>query len=119
MNPYRRITHKGQEILYFDYKGLRGKEVLEQLQANTRVILDSPETDFLTLSDFRNVYADEESMAYLQSEEVKAAARKTKKKAVLGITGLKKMFLNLYNTFTGIGTRAFDDEETAKEYLVS
>ncbi len=79
--------------------------MLEQLQANTQMILDSPIDDLLTLSDFRNVYADEESMAYLQSDDVKAAARKTQKKAVLGITGLKKIFLNVYNTFTGVGTR--------------
>jgi hypothetical protein len=116
---HQTITYKGHEIIFFDYSGLRGKELLEQLQVNTRLVLDAPHNNLLTLSDFRNTYADEELVAYLKCEESKAAAQKTRKKAVLGITGLKKMFLNMYNTFTGVGARAFDNEDAAKEYLIS
>lgn len=119
MNPPEFITYKGQQIVHFDYRGLRGRELLEQLRVNTRTILESPRDDFLTLSDFRGSYADEDALEYLKSDEIKAAARKTKKKAVLGITGLKKLFLNVYNSVTGAGTRAFDDEDAAKEYLIT
>jgi hypothetical protein len=82
-------------------------------------MLASPRNDFLTLSDFRNTYADDESLAYLRSDEMKAVSKKSTKKAILGITGLKKMFFNIYNTFTGAEAKAFDDEEAAKEYLIS
>ncbi len=119
MGAYQYLTYKGQEILYFDYRDLREEQLLEQLQTNTRLMLNSPRDDFVTLSDFRNAYADEESLAYLKSDEIKAASKKSRKKAVLGITGLKKMFLNIYNAFTRAGARAFDDEDAAKEYLIS
>ena len=112
-------AYKGVEIIFFNYNGLRGEGLLEQLKKNTRFLIDSAGDHFLTLSDFTNSYGDDKSLAYLQSEEAKAAAKKTAKKAVLGVTGLKKMFLNIYNKFTGTGTKAFDDIEAAKEYLVS
>jgi hypothetical protein len=119
MNRCETIIYKGKEITFFNYNGLRGEELLEQLKANTQYLLDSPKNDFLTLSDFSKAYGTDETLAFLQSEPAKAAAKKTKKKALLGITGLKKMFLNIYNTFTGAGARAFNDIESAKEYLVS
>lgn len=119
MKPLQFITYKGQEILYFDYRGLRGKDVAEQLQANTRAMLQLPRNDLLTLSDFRNTYGDAETVAYLKGDEIKAVSKKSRRKAILGITGIKKMFLNIYNTVTGAGARAFDDEEAAKEYLIA
>jgi hypothetical protein len=119
MNRRETIVYKGQEIVCFDYKGLRGAELLEQIKANTQFVLNSPKFDLLTLSDFSGTYATDEIVAYLRDPESKAAAQKTKKKALIGITGLKKMFLNIYNTVTGAGAKVFDDIGSAKEYLVS
>lgn len=119
MNRREIINYKGQEIVCFNYNGLRGAELFEQLKVNTQFLLNSPKDDFLTLSDFSNTYATEEIIAYFRSQESKAAAQKTRKKALIGVSGLKKMFLNLYNRVTGAGAKAFDDLESARDYLVS
>lgn len=119
MNRAEQMSYKGQRILYFDYRGLRGEELLAQLKANTKTVLETPGNEILTLSDFTGTYATDEFMAYAQSDESKAAAKKTKRKAFLGVTGVKKIFLNVYNTVTGVKARAVDDIEAAKDYLVS
>lgn len=67
MNRRETILYKGQEILCFNYNGLRGAELFEQLKANTQFILNSPRDDFLTLSDFSNTYATEEIIADFRS----------------------------------------------------
>jgi len=41
------------------------------------------------------------------------------KAAIVGITGAKKVLLSGYNRLLGGAMRPFDDEETAKEYLVN
>ena len=45
--------------------------------------------------------------------------QKMTKIAVVGITGIKKIFLNVYNQFIGGKTKAFETEEEAKEWLVN
>lgn len=119
MNRQEKITYKGQEILYFNYIGLRDAALLDQLKANTKFVLEMPGDGLLTLSDFTNTYATDEFLQYAQTEESKAAAKKTRKKAMLGITGIKKIFLNTYNALSGNRAKAFDDMQAAKEYLVS
>ena len=119
MERFQEIAYYGQKILVFDHRGLRGDEFLQNLKAGTQWLQAYPGENLLTLADFTGCYATEEVVAYLQSEESKIAARKIKKSAAVGITGIKKIFLNLYNLATGSNSRAFDDFESAKQYLIS
>jgi hypothetical protein len=45
--------------------------------------------------------------------------RKTKKGALIGVMGIKKLLLKGYNIFTGGSLKAFNNEESALEYLVT
>ncbi len=119
MNQYEKMTYNGQDILLFNYIGLRGEQLLERIKANTRRIIQAERNAFLVLSDFTNTYATDDIMEYLQSDEGQAAAAKTTKAAVVGVTGIKKVLLNAYNQVAHAQTRAFPDIESAKEYLVS
>ena len=112
------ITYKGHTILFTDYKGLRGNEIVELLHTANVIILEA-EDSVLGLADFTGTYATDEIVAYLQCEETKQAAKKLRKNAVVGVTGIKRLFLNLYNKVTGGGAKPFDDLESAKEYLIS
>lgn len=112
------ITYKGHNILFTDYKGLRGNEIVEMLHTANTIILEA-EDSVLGLADFTGTYATDEIVAYLQCEETKQAAKKLRKNAVVGVTGIKKIFLNMYNIVTGGGAKPFDDLESAKEYLIS
>lgn len=113
------ITHKGIRLLFADYTGLHGDELLNTIKQATQMMLDHQEGDLLFLGDFSNTYVDDTIMAYLQNDESKRAAKKSKKIAVTGITGLKKLFMNMYNTVTGGGARAFENQTAAKDYLIS
>ncbi len=119
MERFREIIYQGQNILVFDHRGMRGDEFLHNLKAGTQWLRDHPGDELLTLADFTGFYATDEVVAYLQSEESKIAAQNVKKSAAVGVTGIKKIFLNLYNLATGSSARAFDDLEAAKTYLIS
>ena len=119
MGECKFITYAGQEILFADHVGLRGEALLHSLRRATQKALETPQSDLLLLADYTGTYVNDEIMAYLSGEESKQAAKKARKIAVVGVTGIKKIFLNTYNLMTGSGTRAFNDLESAKQYLVS
>ncbi len=121
MEPAKRIelvTYKEKEIILFNYVGLRGEEALEQMKTNTQYVLDY-QGEVLTLSDFTDTFMTDEIMEFLKSDASKAAGQKAKKKAILGMSPLKIIFMNIYNAVTGANTKAFDNAEDAKEFLVS
>jgi len=110
------ITYKGKEISYLDYRGMKLEEILKTIEeAGKSALLENKRR--LQLSNLTGVFAVPEFM-----EKVKDAGKKTKhltiKSAVVGVTGTKKLLLNTYNVFTGANMKAFDDEESAKEWLI-
>jgi hypothetical protein len=112
------ITYKGHKILFADYKGLRDHDIVKMMQSANKMV-EEAEDRVLGLSDFSGTYATDEIVKYLQSEDSKQTAKKFQKNAVVGVTGIKKMFLNVYNMVTGGGAKPFDNLESAKEYLIS
>jgi len=110
------ITFKGKEISYHDYRGIKLEEILKTIDEASAKALQENKVR-LQLSNLTGVFAVPEFM-----DKVKEAGKKTKhltsKSAVVGITGAKKLLLNTYNVFTGANMKAFDDEESAKEWLV-
>ena len=70
------------------------------------------------MADFTMANLSKEVIEYLKNEESKKAAEIADKQAVIGITGIKKMILNIYNTVSGSNTKVCSSMEEAKEYLV-
>jgi hypothetical protein len=72
----------------------------------------------LTMNNFDGVSV---TPAFLRTLETRSAdyKHKVKAKAVMGVTGIKKILINTYSVLTGIDARAFDSEATALAYLVS
>jgi len=110
------ITYKGKEISYLDYRGMKLEEILATIdKVSKNALLENKQR--LQLSNLTGVFAVPEFM-----DKVKEAGKKTRhlttRSAVVGVTGTKKLLLNVYNTFTGANMKAFDDEESAKEWLV-
>jgi hypothetical protein len=110
------ITYKGKEISYLDYRGMKLEDILKTIEETTKISLQENKRR-LQLSNLTGVYAVPEFM-----DKVKEAGKKTKhltiKSAVVGVTGAKKLLLGAYNAFTGANLKTFDDEESAKEWLV-
>lgn len=113
------VTYQGQDIQIFNYEGLRGTELLETVRAATQIMLNGAPDTLLVLANFTNTYIDDQVIGYLTNAESRAASKNTKKIAVVGVTGLKKLFFNTYNAVTFTQAKAFDTVEEAKDYLAA
>ena len=119
MERCKTITYQGKDIYVFDYEGLRGTELLNTVKAATQVMLKAAPGQLLVLANFTDTYVDEHIVGYLTSEESRTASKNAQKIAAVGITGLKKLFFNMYNAVSRTQAKACDTMEAAKEYLVS
>ena len=111
------ITYKGKEILYDDYRNLSGEKFSALVDVQVSLTLESGKKNILSLVDVRNSYAIKETVDVFNNagKVTKGIAIKT---AVLGITGVKKIFLNVINKITNIGAKPFNTIEEAKDWLV-
>jgi hypothetical protein len=114
-----RVEHRGRAILYSDYRGLKGDDLVSQIRANCRLaaqLARMGETEQLRLADLRDTFATPEAI-----DAIKAVAKEmkpfTKAHAVLGVTGVRKYLLRIVHEFSGLSSRPFDTEAEAKEWL--
>jgi hypothetical protein len=110
------ITYKSKKILFVDYRGKNTQEMIEQLEYETKVILEQKEP-VLYLADFTGCPVSNEFMEKANSLG-KLTAHLQARSAILGISGMKSVLLNTFNLFTSTKLRAFNSEIEAKEYLV-
>jgi len=115
--PVKKIHHKGKEIIYVNYVGETEDEMLQTAE-NLRDILITDQKPHLRLVNITDAFATTKFTAYIRQ-----LGKDTKdipvKAAIVGITGAKKVLLMGYNRILGGAMRPFDDEEAAKDYLVS
>lgn len=112
------VKHSNKKILYQDYTNLDGDEIAELIPIFTYLELQYKEIDRLQLLNFTNSYASKPALNAL-SEAARVTKHLYTKTAVLGITGVKKILLNMLNRITSIGAKAFATEEKAKNWLIS
>ena len=117
MTNIQKIQHKGKEIIYVDYRGQSEDEMLTTASSLRDFLLTDP-GDHLRLVNISDTPATRKFTAYIR-ELGKETKHIPVKAAIVGITGAKKVLLTGYNRLLGGAMRPFDDEETAKEYLVS
>jgi hypothetical protein len=116
--PAKIAEHKGKSFVHVSHTGLRGPDLLASLRKAT-VYLRSQKEAVLFLADFTDTPIDGEAMAYLKTKEAVEGTNNTLKSAVVGITGIKQVFLNAFNALSGVKVRAFTSEAEAKDFLVS
>ncbi len=117
MPGFALIKHKGQEILYVDYTGMKKEEILQTMDDATEFALNE-NRPLLRLSNMTGVFAVKEVVKKAQ-ESGRVTNHLTIKRAAVGITGAKKILLNAYNRVSGNNTMIFDTVEEAKDWLVS
>lgn len=113
----QKITHRGQEIIYIDYRGQSEEQMLATASSLRDYLLANPH-DHLRLVNISETPATRRFTAYIR-ELGKETKHIPVRAAIVGITGAKKVLLSGYNRLLGGAMRPFDDEETAKEYLVA
>ncbi len=112
------LQHKDKKILYIKYGSLSKEEMLDQVFKATKMIVDNKNMEILTLSDMRDCFVDEQFMETAKSQG-KISLPLTKKAAIIGIFGVKKLLLNAYNAFASKPRVLFNTIEEAKDWLVS
>ena len=117
MQEIQKITYKSKEIVYVDYRGLSEDEMLE-LAGSLRTYLLSNPNFHLRLVNISNTPATRKFTTFIRQlgKETKHVKMKA---AIVGITGAKRVLLAGYNRLLGGTMKPFEDEETAKEYLVA
>ena len=111
------IDHKGKKILYINYSGLTKGEEIDQIEKATQILIDTKSKENLTLSDLRKALVDQDFVEK-SKEKGKISKDYTKKAAVLGIDGVRKILLKAVNAFSGNPREPFSTMEDAKDWLV-
>ncbi|WP_425392091.1 STAS/SEC14 domain-containing protein [Ekhidna sp.] len=117
--PVSYITHKGRKILYVNFKDMKSKEVvLANLEDMKKHYVEASDKIYLLL-DVRGTFTDPEVMDRLKHYGKQYFKGKSEKRAVLGVSGIKKIMLKGYALVTNTDVKPFEDEEEAKNYLAS
>jgi hypothetical protein len=111
------INYKGHEILLDDYTNVLPDQFAPLVKRITELTFQSGKKEILLIVDVTGAFANKEAVNAF-SESGKKSKILIKKTAVLGITGVKKIFLNIVNKFTNLNAKPFNTIEEAKEYLI-
>jgi hypothetical protein len=114
------IEHKGKRIFYCDYTNfsLADYQALKvELDAVVAFLTKQPEDSVLSLSDIRGSVASSQVID-LFKKGATSTAKYTRRAAVVGVTGFKRSLYDLVVRISGQNARAFDDVESAKDWLV-
>lgn len=110
--------YNGFKILYVDYRGLDEEAGIKNIEAQAE-LMKTLNDKVLVLGNYEGTYATGKFLDRAKQLGKEIIEQKTKKGALIGITGLKKMLLNAYNLASGGNLKAFDKEEDALNYLIS
>jgi hypothetical protein len=115
------IQHKGKEIYFIDYSNIKTSDeflkTLKETGAFREKVKAMGEKDLLVLVNITDCYLNVEIF-----DELKKAGRIireiTAKEAIVGITGYKRILLQILQTLTNLNFQVFKSIEEAKDWLV-
>ncbi len=108
--------HNNQKILIVDYRLLTHKQIINQINEAAVIVRNSP-TKVRVLSIFVNVPISKRIIDESVELGKEVFSKKTERSAVLGITGLKKVFLKMYCQFSSDAVYPFNTIDEAMSYL--
>jgi hypothetical protein len=117
------ITYKGQRILQMDLSNFKEdlkrfeEEITDAVRTLGPEMLQQPEHSVLVLVDLRNTMMTTTAQKLL-TERIKDTRLHVKRTAVVGMTGLRRMFLDFFAHIANSETAPFNDPESAKEWLI-
>lgn len=113
------LTHQDEKIMVADYTKCVESEQQLALLEEVALAMGS-ESDVRLLVNYEGVSGSIEYMNRVKSLGNTVFKKHMKCSAALGITGLKKILFTGYNRATGAtNVKAFDDRETALDWLVN
>lgn len=119
MERIRIITYRDRQIAYLDFSDVRNTEQgLAAIEEARRLIQTQPERSVLTLTNVEGAHFDAEILSDLR-EMVSQNRRFVVAGAVVGLKGLQRVAYTAMMRITGRNIKAFEDQEKAKEWLIS
>jgi len=111
------IWHRGKKIYFTDWTNLSdADEAINAVEETTSFIEQNNEYDLLELLDVRGSYASTRVLLKLK-EAAERTKKFSKKKAIVGITGSKRILLLAVNRFIDGSIKGFEDIDSAKRWL--
>ncbi len=117
------IEHKGKRILYIDISNFHDdvraleKELSETVRTIGQEMYQQLPHSVLVLVDVRNTHMTQTSNKLI-SERINDTKQFVRKTAVVGMTGIRKVFLEFFARLAESDTGSFDMPEAAKDWLV-
>jgi len=110
------IQHKGKKIAYIKYLGLKPEAMLDLVREATKAIIAAKSDEILSLTDISDCFVTPEFME-LSKQQSAISLPHTKKAAIVGVSGVKKVLLRTLNAFAAKPRVPFDTVEEAKDWL--
>jgi hypothetical protein len=104
--------------MYVDYTHCKTVEEMIKVLEEVKREYERTTEIFVAVADFRGNFGSSEFMKRATQLGKELLDNRTKKTAVLGVTGIKKILLNGYNAFVKNKLVPFDTKEEAFEYLI-
>ncbi len=114
------INYKGMQILFSDYRRLSGQEFTDEINGRELETIrwgKQRNGNLLILTDITGATPNSNVLAAFR-KTVKEISPYVLASAVVGVDGIKKHMLNFINITSPFKSRAFDNEEVAKEWLL-
>lgn len=116
---YSFIHHKGRKILYIDYTQCKSLDEMLTVLDSVRELYEKSNESFYVINDFTGAYGSSEFLNKAKELGAKLFSKKTKKSAILGVTGIKKILVQAYNMVVKHKIVLCDSKLEALDYLAS
>jgi hypothetical protein len=116
--PVKWMDHKGKKILYADYRGLKPEQI-DSLARETDAKLAASPMKVLFLTNIEGAVVTTETMLNVKKSAGSVLRDKVEKIAVVGVTGVKKVFFDAFVIALGkTNARSFRTEKEALDWMV-
>jgi hypothetical protein len=119
----RWTEYEEKSILYIDLSNLKGDvikfdaELTETVATIGQKMYEQPLNSVLVLVDLRNTDMTQKANALL-TERIKDTKKYVLRTAVVGLTGIRKIFLDYFSMLASSETGSFEESEAAMKWLV-
>jgi hypothetical protein len=112
------ILHKGKKIMYIDYSKCKNLDEMLAVLDSAKKEYEKTTESYLTINDFSNTFGSKDFMNKAKELGPVIFDKRTIKSAIIGVTGIKRILLQAYNTVVKNKQVPFDTKDEALEYLV-
>jgi hypothetical protein len=112
------ITHKGKRLFYGRYDHLTFHQAREEIAEVDNEFGRQPPQSVLLLVEAAGTLLSPETLNMIKNHALRSQ-KYVVKTAVLGMSGARRVFLEIVAKFSGVKVEGFDDIEKAKDWLVS